>query len=182
VRRHRRLTAAAVLAVVAVAALIAGYRLYATPTTDPVSAAAPADAILALGGDVRVAWDAYRLAEQGVAKTVVLSNPYRPETLADLCAHPPGSVPVTCFVPDPATTRGEAEELRRLVAKNGWDDVIVMTPRFHVSRARMIVRRCYQGRLAMVAAPRQYSALTWIYQFGYQTAGYAKAYLVDRGC
>ncbi len=180
-RSRRRLSLAAVLLLVA--ASLAAYRLYLAPDVDAVSARDPADAVLALGGDSRAAADAYRLAETGAARMVVLSDPYPPPSQLDgICARPPGTVPVFCFHPDPSTTQGEAEALRDLVAAHGWHHVIVMAPRFHLSRARMIVRRCFDGQLAMVAVPEGYPIDYWIYHIGYQTLGFAKAFLVTRGC
>jgi uncharacterized SAM-binding protein YcdF (DUF218 family) len=185
-RRHRTLARrmlALATAPLVLVALVAGYQLYLVPLVDPVSARDPADAVLALGGDSRAAGDAYRLAETGAARTVVLSDPYpAPSPLDGICHRPAGAVPIICFRPDPSTTQGEAEELRDLVAAHGWHHVIVMAPTFHITRARMIVRRCFDQRLAMVAVPERYPLYYWIYQVGYQTLGFAKALLVTRGC
>jgi uncharacterized SAM-binding protein YcdF (DUF218 family) len=202
VRRSRRIVL--VLVVVLVLAWAgAGYRLYVRPRVDPVSAQVPADAVLALGGDVRGAWDAYRLVRTGAARTLVLSNPYHdPSPIAALCDDastqvplpPPGRapdpvpvpiqipVPTICFVPAPSTTQGEAQELGRLAEARGWQHVIVMAPAFHLSRARMIVGRCYDGELAMVPYPERYPLALWAYEFAYQTGGFAKALMVKRGC
>jgi len=159
------------------------YRLYVVPQVDPVSARDPADAILALGGDSRAAADAYRLAATGAARMVVLSDPYPPPSQLDgICSTNPGTVPILCFHPDPSTTQGEAEELRALVTAHGWHHVIVMAPTFHLTRARLIVRRCFAGQLAMVPIPESYPVSYWLYQFGYQTVGLAKAFLVTRDC
>ena len=169
--------------VVLLAASLGAYLLYVAPQIDPVSARDPADAILALGGDSRAAKDAYRLAQTGVARMVVLSDPYPPPSqLEGICTRNPGTVPILCFHPDPSTTQGEAEELRALVAAHGWHHVIVMAPTFHISRARLIVRRCFAGQLEMVPVPESYPLDYWLYHFGYQTAGFAKALLVTRGC
>ena len=70
--------------------------------------------------------------------------------------------------------------MRRLAERNHWDDVIVVAPRFHISRARMIVKRCYPGRLRMVAY-QPVAWFVWPFQYVYQTFGFAKA-AVLRGC
>jgi uncharacterized SAM-binding protein YcdF (DUF218 family) len=180
-RRRWWLVGAALAVLLAVSS--GAYRLYVAPQIDPVSTRDPADAILALGGDSRAAEDAYRLAQTGVARMVVLSDPYPPPSqLEGICTRNPGTVPVLCFHPDPSTTQGEAEELRALVAARGWHHVIVMAPTFHISRARLIVRRCFTGQLEMVPVPESYPLGYWLYHVGYQTAGFAKALLVTRGC
>ena len=78
-------------------------------------------------------------------------------------------VSVTCFTPNPATTQGEAQEIRRLAAAQHWNTIIVVTSTYHVSRARMIIERCFDGRLEVVAARTHISLLDWAYQFAYQT-------------
>jgi len=59
---------------------------------------------------------------------------------------------VLCFRPDPYSTRGEAEALGRLARAHGWRTVDVVTSRYHVFRARMLMERCYHGALRMVAS------------------------------
>ena len=65
-----------------------------------------------------------------------------------LCAQPR----VLCFKPAPYSTQGEARWIGREAAGRGWDSVVVVTSTYHVRRARMIVRRCFDGALATVAA------------------------------
>ena len=59
---------------------------------------------------------------------------------------------VICFTPDPNSTRGEAEEVARLARRHGWRSVAVVTSDYHVFRSRLLFRRCYHGRLAVVGA------------------------------
>src|SRR5262249_915134 len=49
---------------------------------------------------------------------------------------------VICFKPEPYSTQGEAEEIGRLVKQHHWKRVVVVTSRFHVTRPRMLVKRC----------------------------------------
>jgi uncharacterized SAM-binding protein YcdF (DUF218 family) len=171
---------------VAVLAALAGYPLYVSPATDPLpTRQAPADAVLALGGDPETARFAQKVVDRGLARHLVLSDPYglddNPVTHICRAATTNADPAVTCFSPDPATTRGEAEKLARLAASGGWRQVVVVAPVYHITRARMIVRRCYQGQLAMVSAPTRAPWSLWIYMYGYQTAGFVKAFLHD-GC
>ena len=175
--RWKALLVAVVLLAVAAGA---GWPVYVHPRTDAVSAADPADAVLALGGLGLTAVYAERLQQEGVVRDVVVSDPYRSGTapqVTRLCGLPR----VTCFVPKPSTTRGEAREFGRLARANGWDDVLVAAPTWHISRARLIVDRCYSGRLRMVDPGIQANRWDWPLLYAYQTAGFAKA-AVLRGC
>lgn len=176
--RRALITVAVVLAV----AVAAGWPLYVNPAVDSASTDDPADAIVVLGGEPQAASFGLRLLNDGDARDLVLSNPYGPPPwgdLSSLCPDRPAPR-VTCFAPDPSTTRGEARQIGRLAAQNGWDDVIVVAPTFHISRARMIVKRCYPGRLRMVEY-RPNRPLLWPYHYVYQTFGFAKAGVL-RGC
>ena len=178
--RWTRWAAGSLAALVVVTA--AGWPVYVRPEVATPTPRDPADAIVVLGGLPETAFYGRKLFEDGDARHLVLSSVYGVppwSAISELCPAEPGSG-VTCFVPRPATTRGEAQEIRRLAVRNHWDDVIVVAPTFHVSRARMIVRRCYGGRLRMVEyRPARY--WRWPYQYLYQTVGYAKA-AVLRGC
>lgn len=178
---------AAVLLPVAVG--FVGVPVYADPyVVDPYAAppkAGSADAIIALGGIEETAATAYLLAEADVAPVLVISDPYvadRPPNIWRLCRSRPAGVTVMCFAPDPSTTRGEAEEVRRLAELNGWESVIVVAPTFHLSRARWIVGRCFDGEIAMVDTGKTFGPAVWTYQYLYQTAGFVKAAVFQRGC
>jgi uncharacterized SAM-binding protein YcdF (DUF218 family) len=76
---------------------------------------------------------------------------------------------------------GEARELRRMAHERHWRTVIVVTYTPHVSRARDIVEKCFDGELIMAAGPAQLSVLDWAWMYVYQTAGYVKSAL-QGGC
>jgi uncharacterized SAM-binding protein YcdF (DUF218 family) len=150
------------------------------PAHDAVS---KADAIVVLGppkAQNRFP-EALRLAEQGYASNLVVSVNLSVPDIKRMCANPPDGLHMVCFNPVPATTRGEAREIKALADRNGWHRVIVVTSTYHISRARMIVQRCYHGDLLMVPASGSISPGDWAFQYLYQTAGYAKA-LVMPGC
>jgi hypothetical protein len=160
------------LCVLLVAAVMAGLPVYVRPQIDPLR---HADAILVLGG---LPYDRYpfgiRLGEQGWAPIVVLSID---RWLTRLCATPHPHFNLRCFMPDPPSTKGEAQELHRLAVHYGWRTVIVVTFRPHISRARFVLEQCFDGNLVMVESPAHLSAREWAYQYVYQTAGYARAVL-----
>ncbi len=167
----RRLALA--LAVVAVLAG-AGYPVYVEPQVDRVRAA---DAILVVGGAAPQARYrlGFELAKQGWAPHLVLSDP--DGDIPELCSTRDPRFTVECFDPHPRTTLGEARELRRLAAQRHWRTVIVVTYAPHISRARFIVGKCFDGALIMVAAPVDLSVFDWAWLYVYQSAGYVKSLL-----
>lgn len=163
---------------------VGGHRLYAAPTLDRLGPGSRVDAVVALGGLTASADHARLLVERGAAPVLVLSNPYPPgraPTVERACRGGQTGHRVICFEPRPSTTRGEAREIRALALAHGWDRVAVVAPTFHVSRARLLVQRCYSGTLLMLSPPLRVSRLQLAYQYAYQSAGYVKAGLL-RGC
>lgn len=177
-RRYRRLLVWACLLVTAAA--IAGLPIYVQPQIDPLR---HADAIFIVGGEYysRYAFG-FDLANQGWAPNLVVSNPRGADNpdLTRRCAAKYTRFALHCFVPDPPTTKGEAQELRRLASQYGWRTVIVVTFRPHISRARFILQQCFDGELVMVASPAEISAPRWAFEYVYQTAGYLRAALQPR--
>ncbi|WP_433503832.1 YdcF family protein [Pseudonocardia halophobica] len=155
----------------------AGFPVYVTPRLDELR---PADAIVVLGGNGYERYPyALELALQGYAPRVVVSNPAGEQDiwLTDLCSHQRYTFTVTCFSPEPATTKGEAEELHRLAVEQQWRSVIVVTFRPHISRARYILSRCFDGQLMIAESPADLSFEYWVWTYIYQTAGYIRAAL-----
>ena len=116
-RRRLLLSVSVVLAVVVGAALV-GFPVYVKPQIDRLR---KAGAILVIGGggySERYRYG-FQLAKEGWAPHLVLSNPdgARDRYLTKRCATLQVGFTAECFVPDPATTLGEARELRRLAAE-----------------------------------------------------------------
>jgi uncharacterized SAM-binding protein YcdF (DUF218 family) len=160
---------------------ISGYEVFAKAKVDGLQ---HADAIIVLGGEHDGREDyGLSLARAGWAKTVVISNPYPADdpVMKRVCSTTGEDFALTCRRPDPPTTRGEAEVMRRLAAERSWTKVIVVTWRYHLPRARLIFRQCFSdepGSTVMVAVPRryQYSPLDWEMAYAYQWGGIAKAF------
>ncbi|WP_051179698.1 YdcF family protein [Nocardia concava] len=178
--RRRWVLAGLALAIVA-ALVAAGYPVYVRPQVDELRRA---DAILVLGGE---GVDRYgyglELGRQGYASTVLFSNPYGEWTdideVREPCHTPQTGFTLICFAPDPSTTVGEGRELRRLAGEHGWKTIIVITMRPHLSRARYILERCFDGELIMRPSPFDIAPWYWVWSYVYQTAGYARA-VIDR--
>ena len=125
--------------------------LFITYADDSVSSA---DAVIVLSGSKKRLPVALALMRRDVAPTLVVSYGLEPN-------HPRSrrvcttlqAFAVLCPKPDPFSTRGEARMIARLAAERGWRSVVVVTSRFHLVRARLLIERCYDGRVAMVGAP-----------------------------
>ena len=99
------------------------------PVTDEPTAV---DAIVVLGEpDDYSMGEAERLVRDGISDELVISTPFGEP--GDICRNPPTGLTVTCFVPDPLTTRGEAQEIGRLAKQRGWTAIAVVTWPTHVS-------------------------------------------------
>lgn len=150
---NRPLRALLLLAAVPLATWIAlDIYLFVTPSLDrPVQA----DAVIVLAGDRTPRLDrGLGLMRAGVAPTLVISDGHDPNWPAAnrLCAEGSPGFQVICFKPDPYSTRGEARGFARLAREHGWHSVVVVTSTFHVTRARMLFRRCFRGRVEGVGA------------------------------
>jgi hypothetical protein len=125
-----------------------------------------------------------QLARDGIADTVLLSDPYgtHDKIMKKACAAGTQKIRVICFPPEPATTRGEAMFTQRLAEQYGWKTVVVISWRYHLLRARFIFDQCFDGEVIMRAVPRAYnfSLVEWEGVYAYQVVGMVKAVAV--GC
>ncbi|ELB87504.1 hypothetical protein Rwratislav_39420 [Rhodococcus wratislaviensis IFP 2016] len=168
-----------IVALVVAGVGVVGFFVFTESRIDPLT---PVDAIVVLGGEHDGREDyGVNLAQQGVARNVVLSNPYwqGDPWMTAFCAINDPRFTVTCVPPVPATTRGEAEFTRELAEKNGWNRVLVISWRFHLPRARYIFSQCFDGEIVMRPVPRDYnySLAEWEYTYLYQTVGFIKAFV-----
>ncbi len=134
-----------------IAFLAATVYLFVLPHMDRVT---HADAVVVLsGGRADRLPKGLELVQRGVAPTLVISDGRAPDypQANKLCK---GGQPfkVICFVPDPYSTRGEAEGVARLARKHGWHSLVVVTSRYHVFRSRILFERCFKGRLAVTGS------------------------------
>lgn len=165
------------------------HAVFDNPRTDPPAAS---DAVFVLGPPDPTRMElAYQLVEQEqVADVLLIANPapmnsehpsiYDYYEKSEYCK-PRKDIEVICFRPSPSTTQGEALKLRELAEERGWDTVTAVTFTQHISRARMILNRCYSGELRMSAVDYDFPATFVLRQYVYQTGGYLKAWLTP-GC
>lgn len=180
---HRRRVCVAVFgAVLLIIALLAvTTRTVMFPHEDaPISA----DAIVVLGGlgSAAVVHKAVELARAGYSDRILISDAFGGDTRpANLCARkvpiPGTTIEVSCFTPHPTTTRGEGEAIAAFATERGWHRVIVVTARYHVSRARVQISQCFVGTLRVIGAEQPMDPVKWIYQFAYQSGGFLKIWV-----
>lgn len=147
----------------------------------PVPRPAPSNAVVLLSGDGTRLGLALRLMEEKVAPTLLIVG--APDTIAvrDLCRT---SQPyeVVCLRPMPDSTRAEARATGRFAHSRDWTAIVVVTSRLHVTRARMLFGRCFDGDVAAVgdypphgsAFARRAAVHEWL--------GLVQSTLVARGC
>lgn len=177
-----RIAIAVALIAVLVVVGVAVNRAYVSPRLDAELRAA--DAIVVLGGNPYERFEhGLELAGRGLAPEVVMSNSVGAddERMRELCDRRIPGVTVTCFLPKPWTTRGEARELNRLAAERHWQSIIVVTTTAHVERARFILERCSSARLQMTDFPERRGPGGTVFGWAYQTAGWIRA-LSQTGC
>lgn len=159
--------------VLVVGVVVANLMLFVWPSTSTLQRA---DAVVALaGGDGERLDRGLELVREGVAPTLVASTgPNR------LCGTKQ-AFEVVCFLPSPETTRGEAEAIGRMARERGWTSIVLVTSTYHVSRARLLVGRCYSGTLAVAAAEPDQGVAAWIGFIAHEWGGLADS-LVHRSC
>ncbi|WP_186764359.1 YdcF family protein [Arthrobacter yangruifuii] len=176
---RRSTTAAACL--LAVWLLVASI-LFVYPSA---SAAEPAraDAVVVLAGASSERLPVGRdLVRQGYAPVLALSATYTPgnKDTDSVCARNLNPR-IVCFSPDPMTTRGEARAVARLARDRGWTDIIVVTSRYHVTRAELNLEQCSSVHITMVESAPQLGPGQWLGRFVEETGGVA-AGLIRPAC
>ena len=145
---------------------------------------AHADAIVVLSGDSARLPRAERLVRERVAPVLLISSVARTpdwaaaETLCHSGRYE--SAHVLCVNAVPYSTRGEAETFSRLARGKGWRSLVVVTSTYHLTRAEVLFRRCFSGKLSMVGAgsPWWQLPLNW----ASETAKLAVQLVFERAC
>lgn len=167
-------------AVIAFGAL--SLRLFVWPATEPVRSA---DAVVVLWGGsgerLRAGLD---LVRRGVAPVLAISGGERIDApRANALCRTPQPFEVVCFDPRPVSTQGEARGIAALAEARGWRTVAVSTSTYHLTRARLLVGQCFDGRVRMVDAGtgRRYPGQA-LGQVAHEWLGLASALTFNRAC
>ena len=154
-KRNRRLPVVLFVALGAIAVFsVATYRLFVDPHIDPVRRS---DAVVVIAGGPLRLQKGIELAREKIAPLLVVSVPHGAWPYGweapDICNGAKRPFQVVCFHPKPESTQGEARAVERIAAERHLRSVIVVTSYFHVTRARIEMRRCFHGRLAVIGTP-----------------------------
>ncbi len=153
--------------------LVAVAVLFVWPSANQ-SPPAHADAVVVLAGGGNSRLDpALKLVQRGIAPVLAISSAFKDpkwKKAHRLCRGAYGRTRfrVVCFQAVPYSTRGEARTVARLARELDWRRIVVVTSTYHVTRARMLFRRCYHGRLWMVGTSASLLALPeeWVSETG----------------
>ncbi|HZO49502.1 MAG TPA: YdcF family protein [Gaiellaceae bacterium] len=112
-----------------------------------------ADAVVVLaGGRTRLPLAERLVERQKVADTLVVSQDsqqHDPRRFA-LCDGPkPKGYRLICRFASPLSTRGEARLIASLAAEHNWVDVVVVSSRYHLYRAKLLIDRCTNAEIDM---------------------------------
>lgn len=83
--------------------------------------------------------------------------------------------PRICVAAKPATTAGEAAELRAQSVRLGFTHPVIVTFTPHVARARYIFKKCFSTDAMVVGVHEDLTFSSNVFQFVYQTSAFAKA-------
>lgn len=140
-----------------------------------------ADAVVVLAGDGSRIADALRLMREGMAPTLLfVGNPDTQEGV-DLCRSQ-RSFEVVCLRPQPDSTRQEARATGRYAKARGWKSIVLVSSRYHLLRARLLFRRCFDGRVEATGVVPPYGPQFARNQIRHEMVGVVYASLFARGC
>jgi uncharacterized SAM-binding protein YcdF (DUF218 family) len=174
-RTRRNLLIGSVIAAISAvgATIIVNLKLFLWPSESGLD---HADAIVVLaGGSGERLAKGLAVAREGYAPTLVASA--GPDWLCN--ASQPFSV--ICFSPNPNNTRGEAEAIGRLARERHWTRLILVTSTYHVTRARLLLDRCYPGSVAVALVHPHMGFSGWLGAIRHEWGGIAEA-IVERSC
>jgi uncharacterized SAM-binding protein YcdF (DUF218 family) len=172
-RRWRRVAVVALAFIVAFGAVTA--RLFVWPAQGMPSRV---DAIVMLAGPGDRTAVALELAREHRAPVLVVSRGQH--GYGGPCPSETAGVRLVCFEPVPGDTRGEAEFVGKLAERYRWRSVVLVTAREQDTRARIVVKRCFGGRIYVVAGSLPLGS--WPYQLAYEWGALFKALVLYRSC
>jgi uncharacterized SAM-binding protein YcdF (DUF218 family) len=166
------MTVAGVLLITFVAASLA---LFVWPASDKPQ---HVNGILSLNGtdEADRETEAVLLAKDGYAPVLLFSQGnYRTTPCPKV-----NEVLVVCFWPHPARTVGEVEFAARYARARHWRSLLIVPAQAQTTRARLLMERCFTGRVVVVPAPVPllHLPVDVVYEWG----ALAKALILDRSC
>lgn len=140
-----------------------------------------ADAVVLLSGDGARLPGALRLMERGLAPTLVFVGKPDVAAVFALCKAPQ-AFEVVCLWPRPDNTRTEARAASELAHARRWQSMVLVTSRYHVTRARLLFSRCFDGTVEAIGDPPDYGPRFARRQIRHEWLGLVHASVVARRC
>ena len=171
------------LAVLVAAWLVVCAVLFVWP---PAETGAPgrANAVVVLSGSKNRLTKAEQLIRAGVAPVLAISSVLQTpnwHAARRLCrAGKYLRARVLCFKANPYSTRGEAETLSRIAQRRGWDSLTIVSSTFHLTRAKLLFRRCFAGKLSFVGTSTPWWELPS--EWASETVKLTDQLVFERGC
>jgi len=173
---------AAIVALVLLALLFAATaRWIVWPDTDGPR---KAEAVVVLAGAPERLPAALKLMNEGEAPLLIVSLGSGPgnKDRYEVC-NGEHDFEVVCFVPDPDHTQGEAREAARIARQRGLKRLLVVTSRYHATRARMLFDRCTDADVTVDGVePDTPGGLPCLGNLIHEWGAYAYAFTLERGC
>ncbi|WP_161965061.1 hypothetical protein [Ornithinimicrobium cerasi] len=155
------------------------------PEVDPVGAV---DAVYVIGPVETRIEETLALMDRGVAPVLLATTSVNPDSgqtyATDHCGLVTDRYAVECVLPEPYTTRGEAQVLGEEAAYRGWDRVAVLTSTPHAARTRLLMERCTDPDVQVLlwtVEDGERGLRGWLGAFVYQSAAWVKTQVV-RDC
>ncbi|WP_227878412.1 YdcF family protein [Arthrobacter dokdonensis] len=175
----------ALISIAVLAALFLGWLLTAYQLFYNVHTPAPkqADAVVMLGGASKERLlDAMMLRAEINAPYLVISHTNTPGNASadDYCRTHSNKATypdVVCFTPGTMDTRGEASALGKLAAEHQWKTMAVVTSKYHIQRAGLLMRQCVNADVTMFSTTPQFSTWQWLRRFVIETGGLLDVHL-----
>ncbi|THJ66939.1 YdcF family protein [Arthrobacter echini] len=173
-RRSARRLALGIALSACIGWLVLAFQLFHSPPDPPLGSA---DAVVVLAGAASERLPvAEELIDRGIARELALSSTGLPGNAAtdEVCRV--ASPEVTCFSPDPLTTRGEARAIAALAREQGWDTVIVVTSTYHVTRASVNISQCSRASVTMASSQPDLGPVQWLGRFVEESVALAASF------
>ena len=177
-----RLAAMGVIAIGVLAVAFLSFQVLGPRTQIPDST----DAVLLFaGGDGERLPAAVDFAQDRNIDTLLISTGNSEwigaSAIREFCGSDPSDLDdleVVCFEAVVDDTAGEASEFSMLAAERGYTSLVVASSDYHVSRASMRVRQCFEGEVGQLPIDSD-SGLS---RFGHEFFGLVESSLLDRAC
>lgn len=141
----------------------------------PDTPGAQTDAVIMLGGASNERLPvAEQLQESLGIPVLVVSHTNTPGNVsADALCQGDSARPgnVVCLELDQKDTRGEARAIGQLVAANGWNSISVVTSRYHMARAGLVISQCTPARISLRGSSPDLNLKQWMDRFVVETGG-----------